>query len=441
MPTRGTKGEGSVYQRKKDGRYVASWWAEDGERRRRYHRYAASEGEAKKLLREGLGDRDKGKAPAKGTETLRSWATKWMDGREGGDYSPSTLKREREILELHVLPLVGSRRLRALSVADINDVFVSAAKKKLSARTRFHIHAVIRRCLADAFRAELVSRNVAAVARAPHVARKEVAFLLPSEAEKFRNHLAPSVAIKKLTLEQASLFAAAIDTGARQGELLATRWRDLDLEKASLYISRGVKLGNTIGETKTGRGRTVRFSGEALLLFVMLQSVAQKKGKATGDALVWHRGTDTALPMSASSVSAAIGRYLGALRLTVDGKSKITFHGLRHTVATLLLASSVDENGVVTPGLSALEVAAVLGHSSPGLLWKTYAHLLPQVDQRAMRTLKGHFPSTRNDPLPYFEIELDDELRQMMDLSETSPAVELDKPQRSYQSRPSQKRA
>ena len=50
-----------------------------------------------------------------------------------------------------------------------------------------------------------------------------------------------------------------------------------------------------------------------------------------------------------------------------SGVRYITFHGFRHTYATIMLSR----------GTNPVELAETLGHKNPSLLWETYAHLLP----------------------------------------------------------------
>jgi integrase len=63
-------------------------------------------------------------------------------------------------------------------------------------------------------------------------------------------------------------------------------------------------------------------------------------------------------------------------RFTAEAKAlrlNITFHGLRHTYASLMLESGVDLK--VTSGL--------LGHSSIGITADLYTHVAERVDQAA----------------------------------------------------------
>jgi integrase len=391
---RGAWGEGTVYQRS-DGRWVASWREHEGTKRVRRLRYARTEGEAGRLLREALHARERQEATPKALHTVKTWAEQWISRREGDDYSPSTLKRERELLRLHIVPAIGNIRIARLTPDDVDNM-IRSSDRKLSARTRFHIHSVLRRCLGDAYRLGLCARNAGAVARAPHVSRKEIAFLRPEQLEQFFNGLRPAIDDQVITWQQAALFHVGADTGARLGELLALRWHDLRVVgggTSTAYIARAVKLRDHIGPTKTGRGRVVPIPDSALVFLYTIDGAPRLPGSTVApDALIFRRGTSN-LPMHGGNVAEAIGRYQRYIGLVAGDKPLITFHGLRHTVATLLLASSVTQNGVVTPGLQPLEVAALLGHSSPGLLWSTYGHLLPLVDHRAARLLDSHLPN------------------------------------------------
>jgi hypothetical protein len=98
----------------------------------------------------------------------------------------------------------------------------------LSSRTVQYIHAVLRKALNVAVRDQLVHRNVAALVEPPRVTGKEVQPLTPYEARCFLE----AVEDDRLAV----FFTVAVSLGLRQGEALALRWRDLDLETAALRV-------------------------------------------------------------------------------------------------------------------------------------------------------------------------------------------------------------
>jgi integrase len=54
-----------------------------------------------------------------------------------------------------------------------------------------------------------------------------------------------------------------------------------------------------------------------------------------------------------------------------------SFHGLRHTCASLLIAS----------GLDILTISRRLGHANPSITLNVYGHLMPNMDDRAAAVL------------------------------------------------------
>jgi integrase len=63
--------------------------------------------------------------------------------------------------------------------------------------------------------------------------------------------------------------------------------------------------------------------------------------------------------------------------LIAAGVPHCRFHDLRHTAASLMLAN----------GVSVSTVAGILGHSSPAVTMRTYAHFIPQYQPAAAKIL------------------------------------------------------
>ncbi len=135
----------------------------------------------------------------------------------------------------------------------------------------------------------------------------------------------------------------ALTTGGRQSEVMALRWRQIDLKRRTAML----------GDTKNGDARALPLSGEALALL-------QKKVRSLTD--------DRLFPPTAAAKK---GRYLD-LRLPFAAALKAAeiadfhWHDLRHTCASYLAMS----------GVSPLEIAKVLGHRTMAMVAR-YSHLSP----------------------------------------------------------------
>jgi integrase len=168
----------------------------------------------------------------------------------------------------------------------------------------------------------------------------------------------------------------------RRGELLALRWQDVDLDGGKLRVERSLeqtKRGGLIFKSpKTRYGRrsiTLPSSTVAELRghwkAQQEQRLALGLGKAPDDALVfptWDGKT--------RSPNALTKEWrLAAKAAKVD----VTFHSLRHTHASTLIAS----------GLDVLSISRRLGHGSAAITLGVYGHLMPDSDDRAAKIMES----------------------------------------------------
>jgi integrase len=147
-------------------------------------------------------------------------------------------------------------------------------------------------------------------------------------------------------------FHLAVNTGMRRGEVFGLRWDDLDMMKNRILVQRSYS-----GITKSGKSRFVPISSaleKILVAQTFGKSYNRSKGKRSGS-----------LVKSTFDPNPSLKK---ACRLA--GVKEITFHGLRHTFATLALDA----------GRSPLLVSKVLGHSSVSttldIYWNTSSETL-----------------------------------------------------------------
>jgi integrase len=176
-----------------------------------------------------------------------------------------------------------------------------------------------------------------------------------------------------------AVVMVGLGTGMRRGELLALRWKDLNLEKAMLRVEQALeetKLGGLrfkSPKTKHGR-RTITLPATTIAaLREHLKATLERRlmlgqGKLDDDALVfctWDNKTHSPNAMSK--------KWRKAVHAA---KIKATFHSLRHTHASSLIAAGVD----------VLSISRRLGHSSPSITLNVYGHLF-RPDDRAAKVI------------------------------------------------------
>jgi integrase len=178
-----------------------------------------------------------------------------------------------------------------------------------------------------------------------------------------------------------ALYVLAITTGMRQGELLGLRWQDVDLESGSLQVRRTlsqIKGGVALyKEPKSGKGRSIRLSGMALEA-LRRHRVSQNEEHLKLGSLWEDHGLVFPGPVGEPMRRWTLDRRSFAPLLERAGLSgTVTFHGLRHTCATLMLKG----------GIHAKVVQEVLGHADIALTLNVYSHVLPNMQEDAARRM------------------------------------------------------
>jgi len=153
------------------------------------------------------------------------------------------------------------------------------------------------------------------------------------------------------------LVEAALLTGARQGELLALRWKHIDFEGRQIIIA----------DSKTGLPRQVPLHPH------LASTLSDRKGEPNDHVFTLSGGK----PIHQHTCSQAFRRLRKKLNLD------ITFHDLRHFAITRMLAG----------GAGAMQVSTVVGHKSL-LMTRRYSHLTVPDLHDAVRVLSVEAPKS-----------------------------------------------
>lgn len=368
-PSRGSRkrpnGDGSFRYVPERARWEGRYHVElpDGRRVRRSV-YAPTEAAARAKVRAAQRDAERGLASE--SETVGQFLTRWLATIRPPALAPRTYIRYEELLTLHVIPTLGSKRLDRLTPAQVQALWTSKLQT-LSPRTVQQMRAVLRRALHVGEQWGVVSRNVAAISSGPKQQRSEVEPFTPEQATAFlaaiRDH------------PDAALYVLAISTGMRAGELLGLRWTDIDWTRGVLRVE--VQLQRYGGAyhldpLKTARSRRRLRLATAVLDVLRAHERHQADDQARAGQL-WE-GADwglvfcTALggPRHGTAMLRTYQRVLAAA-----GLPPRRFHDLRHTFASLRLEQ----------GAGLIEVKDALGHSSIAVTSNTYAHLTDGMKQ------------------------------------------------------------
>ncbi|MGN6607171.1 MAG: tyrosine-type recombinase/integrase [Jatrophihabitans sp.] len=282
--------------------------------------------------------------PKAGRITVGEWAQLWLDSKV--DLKPSTRRDYESLLQAHILPTWGATPLNRLKHEDVTIWMASMTARGLSASRARAAHGALSQIMKLAVRSGRVARNPAEHVPLPRVGRSQKRYLTMAEVER----LAAAAGAHRTVV----LFLAY--TGVRYGEMAALRVGRLDLLRRRATISESMTevAGRLVlTEPKTHRTRDVpipRFLVDDLAVMVQDKQL---------DDLVFTGVTGAPLRLS------HFRRRIFQPAVAAAGLDGLTPHGLRHTAASLAIASGADVKVVQT----------MLGHASATMTLDLYGHL------------------------------------------------------------------
>jgi integrase len=285
----------------------------------------------------------------------------------------STHQRYGYAIGPHIKPALGHIKLKDLTPANMRWFYRERLHSGLAPATVHKLHVVLHKALKAAVADGLVPRNAAAGLKLPRIIREEIDPLNPEEARR----LLKAACGDRLE----ALYVLAINTGMRQGELLALKWGDVDLEHGALRVRRTLSRTDkayVLGEPKSKKSRrTIRLTAgavEALRghLSRQIEEMERIGSLYETGGLVFATTTGTVI-----NPSNLRNRSFKPL-LKHAGLHPIRFHDLRHTCATLLLSKDVNPK----------VVSEMLGHASVSITLDIYSHLLPDMQEKAAKALE-----------------------------------------------------
>lgn len=358
MP-RSTKGEGSTYRRKSDGRWVFSidlGWVNG--KRVRPTVTARTLPELRKKRAE-LRARIDGGATQEDM-TVAAWFDTWLDTIAVRRVRPRTLATYRGYVRTWVAPSIGRFRLSKLRPEHIEtmyDVMRNAGRADATVR---QVHAIVKKALTDAVQRGHLVRSPADIAEAPPVPKAHHRYLDADQAKK--------VLASALDTREAARLTVALLLGLRQSEALGLHWTDvvrLPDGWGQLLVARGLQRHKGQGlvetELKTESSRRV-----VPLIPAVVQILERWREESGGRGYVFGGDRPTDPRKDYEAWREACVRA---------GVIPVPLHGARASTATLLQELGVPDR----------VIADILGHSK---VTTTQAHYLRSDEGQRRRALE-----------------------------------------------------
>jgi integrase len=346
-----------------------------GKREIRYHSFRGTKRQAQAELTGRTADVQRGNYVEVTTETVGGFMNTWARDVASLHVTPKTLERYNELIKNQVQPHIGHRPIQKLRPIELTNLYATLIRDGLAPRTVGHVHRLLHRAFCDAVTSDILTKNIVSSVNPPKVPEEEIEIVREDGIKPLLQKLRDRPLYMITTL--------ALATGMRRGELLALRWQDVDLDGGSIGVERSLeetRAGLRFKSPKTKKGRRTITIPPSIVAKLRAHRKDQQEhrlaigaGKAPADALVFPAWNGS--PRSPHALTKE-----WRLVMTETGM-EVSFHALRHTHASSMIAAGVD----------VLTISRRLGHASASITLDIYGHLFKNTDDRAAQAVEALF--------------------------------------------------
>lgn len=345
-----------------------------GKKKRKWHSFAGTKREAQAECARLITALKAGDYVEPSKQTLGEFLDEWLAFIKP-TVAPKTHERYAEICQKSIAPLIGEVALSKLKTDRIDTAFSKALTEGrrdgqggLAPRTVHHMRRVLIKALGQAVTWERLSRNPATATTPPKVERQKMLAYDAAQMATLLEAFRPTRMFVPVLL--------AVMCGLRRGEIIALRWKNVELGDNRRQLSvvesaEQTKDGIRYKEPKSGRARTVALSST-----VVAELKAHRARQAEEQLRLGLRPDGESFVVAQIDGSPLQPRSLTHEWVRLIEKTelpRIRFHDLRHTHASQMLAAGVHP-----------KVASErLGHSSIGITLDLYSHVMPGMQADA----------------------------------------------------------
>jgi len=292
--------------------------------------------------------------PKKEVVTVAEFKPRFIDGyAKANRQKASGIAHKEAYLRLYVLPLLGTKRLDAITDEDIQRL--KATMERKNAKTVNNALSVLSKLLKVALEWKVIDRLPATI-RLLKPGSAEMAFYEEEDYERLVEGAAH--------VDERALIAVLLggDAGLRTGEMIALEWTDIDFRRSLLHVNQSEWEGH-IGTPKGGRARTFNMTSR-------LTAALKAHRHLKGPRVLYSDDKSTA---DRDALASWIRRAERRAGLSITGR----LHILRHTFCSRLAI-----RGATTKAIQELA-----GHVSLTTTQR-YMHLSPAAKESAIRLLE-----------------------------------------------------
>lgn len=347
-----------------------------GKRQQRWFSGYNTRKEAEKDLPKILVKIQSGELISKNKITLGDFSKEWLVEKIKKDnLSPVTIAGYENIINNHIVPTIGTFKLQDIKAYNLQKYFDLKAET-LATKTLDNHMKLLTSIFLRALDMDIIEKNPLTKVKIGRIKSEEVKIFTIEECKILIDKVQDNLLLKMPVI-------LALFLGLRRGECLGLRWSDIDFNNKTVTISQNLQYVNQVfyfKEPKTKKSKRTLAIPDAIIPLLKEHQKWQKEmtlrsyGHWRNERNLVCTKKLSGGPVAPNTISDAFRKFLVKNDLPL-----VTFHGLRHTNASLMLAG----------GVSAKAASTRLGHNNISITLDLYTHLMERVDIEAAEKINN----------------------------------------------------
>ena len=344
--------------------------------------------DADRWLTKAKAERDGGVVLSGEDPRLSEYLSVWLEDSVRGSVSALTYKHYRRYVKNHVVPVLGSVKLKRLTPQHVQRLHAIKRDEGLSVASRRHIHVTLKKALNQAAAWGQIPSNPAAFVKPPKGVSYDGQEGPEDRIKPYSESELTSILAAASGTRMHGLCALAAGSGLREQELLALSWSNVEAPKAGRGL---VRVREAVVETEhgfeVGAVKTKKSRRNVEIPVPVVSALREHRQRQLEEKLAarygrWP-GTDLVFPNARGTLLTRyrLGSYFRPLREKAGVDPAHQFRDFRHTFATLLFARGVHPK----------VVQEAMGHGSIKITMDTYSAYIPGIHEGFSDALEDVF--------------------------------------------------
>lgn len=340
--------------------------------------------EVKQKMQAAAVDLDNGTYQNPNKITVGEWLDDWINTYCQGTVKPLTLSTYKAGIKNHIKPAIGALPLQSIKGIQIQRLYNDMNKAGLSAKTIKNTGAILHKAFTMAVKQGFIPSNPCDAAEVPKGTAREISPLSDAQIPKF------IAAIQDDPYRNA--FALCLFAGLREGECLGLSWEQIDFDKQRITISQQLqKEKKKDGQyyiapsTKSGKPRTIE-PPEIAFQYLRAEKKKQLENRLRAGEY-WENGNNLVFTTETGRniVFQTFHRHFKKIAADI-GCPDARPHDLRHTCATVAIASGADIKSVQD----------LLGHATASFTLNVYTHTSDKMKADTASRMQSYYANLEN---------------------------------------------